>query len=247
MKALSVAGYSKTGKTTASTNIIRELSERGYCVNSIKDIHYEKFTMEKEGSDSWSMQQAGAKRVFARGLRETFMISPERMDIKEMIQYLMGDWLVVEGMKKEALPKVICAESMEQLAELVDENVFCISGKISDEIKEYQGIPVISSIKNTKDLVDLIEMRVFEVLPLNKEECCSACGMSCYKMVGAILKGRKRRSDCLPKRTESVLLKINGKEISIVPYVEKTFYDVVTAYLKNLKGYEKGKIEITLE
>ena len=52
MKVLSVAGYHKTGKTTLVINLIEELKKRGKKVVSIKDIHNEDFSMDKEGSDS---------------------------------------------------------------------------------------------------------------------------------------------------------------------------------------------------
>ena len=51
MKVLSVAGFHHTGKTTLAVNIITELKNRGFKVQSIKDIHSQKFTMEKEGSN----------------------------------------------------------------------------------------------------------------------------------------------------------------------------------------------------
>jgi len=42
-------------------------------------------------------------------------------------------------------------------------------------------------------------------------------------------------------------LTIGGKEIKIVPYVQKTFLDIIKAYLQNLKGYKEGeKIEIEI-
>lgn len=52
MKVLSVIGTSKTGKTTIIENIIRELRRRRYTVGSVKDIHFEKFAMDTEGTNT---------------------------------------------------------------------------------------------------------------------------------------------------------------------------------------------------
>ncbi len=247
MKVFSVAGYSKSGKTSTVTALTGILKERGYRVAAIKDIHYEDFTMEKEGSDSWLFQKKGAEAVFARGLKETYLIKPERIPLPDMLELLQADWVIVEGMKNEPLPKVICAENEEQLSELVDPNAFAISGKISNNMKEYKYLPVVNSLTDPYSLADIIEQKVFEVLPLAKEECCRKCGFSCYQMVGEILAGRKTRQDCQTDHKQNIRLRIGGKEIKMVPFVQNIFRDIIIAFVSNLRGYKKGKIEINLK
>jgi len=46
MKVFSIIGISKSGKTTVAERMIEKLSNRRYTVGSVKEIHYEKFTME---------------------------------------------------------------------------------------------------------------------------------------------------------------------------------------------------------
>jgi len=247
MKVLSVAGYSKTGKTSTVKGLIEELKKRSNRVAAIKDIHFEDFTMEREGSDSWSFQEAGAEAVFARGLNETYLIRPERVVLPELLDMLQADWVVIEGMKREPLPKIICAESEEQLEELVDANVFAISGKISEELNEYHGLPVISNLKEMTKLADLVQQKMFEVLPIADAECCTRCGQTCYEMVGEILTGRRKRDECKTDRNQSIRLLIDKKEVKMVPFVQNIFRDLILAFVSNLKGIKKGKIEITLE
>jgi molybdopterin-guanine dinucleotide biosynthesis protein B len=50
MKVFSVIGLSKSGKTTTIENIIKELRRRNYTVGSVKEIHFEKFKMDIEGT-----------------------------------------------------------------------------------------------------------------------------------------------------------------------------------------------------
>lgn len=52
MKIIMLKGISKTGKTTTAEAVIRELKMRGYTVGSVKDIHFESFTVETGGSRS---------------------------------------------------------------------------------------------------------------------------------------------------------------------------------------------------
>lgn len=71
MKVFSVYGITKSGKTTTIENIIRELKRRGYTVGSVKEIHYEKFAIDTEGTNTDRHRRAGAEPVTARGHFET--------------------------------------------------------------------------------------------------------------------------------------------------------------------------------
>jgi len=246
MKVLSVAGYHHTGKTTLCVNIIKELRRRGYSVASIKDIHAENFTMEKEGSNSWKHWQASQNVVIARGLKETCQIWHQHLSLNEMLARLDADWVIVEGMKTAALPRIICAESASQLDELVNGMVFAISGKWADNHTEYNGLPVFSSQKGIPALVNLIEEKVFDVLPQAEPDCCGHCGLDCHRMVAAILAGTRTRDECVTDRHTGMQLQVNGKEITIVPFVQNIIRDTMLALIKNLKGVETGTIKLTI-
>jgi len=240
MKVISIAGYHHTGKTTTSVELIKELKKRGYKVTSIKDIHNENFTMEKKGSNSWKHAQASGDTVIARGISETYQIWNRQLSLNEMLSHLDSDYVVVEGMRSVALPRIICATDEEQLEELVDGTVFAISGKYSDEHDKYKDLKVFKSKDQIKELTDLVIEKVFPVLPLPKFECCGECGMNCREMVSGILAGRNTREDCKTDRNLDIKIKIAGKDINIVPYVQNTLKDIIKAYVKNLKGYRKG-------
>ena len=247
LKVLSVAGYHHSGKTTTAVALITELRKRGYKVASIKDIHYEKFTMEKIGSNSWKHLSASNETVFARGINETYQIWSKKLSLNDMLANIDADYVIVEGMKKEALPRIICGIDAEQLEELNNGTVFAVSGIYSNEHKTFGDLPVFHPEKDIKALADLVEEKVFEVLPMPDDICCTACGLNCYKMVEAILKGKKTRNDCVTDRKKEVILKINGDEIKLVPFVQKMLKDVTLATVRNFKGCEKGSIEIFID
>lgn len=240
MKVFSVAGYHHTGKTTVSVELIKELRKRGFEVTSIKDIHNEDFTMEKKGSNSWKHAQASGDTVIARGISETYQIWNRQLSLNEMLSHLKSDYVVVEGMKNVALPRIICATNKKQLEELVDGTVFAISGKYADDHDKYNDIKVFRSKDQINELTDLVIEKVFHVLPLPKPECCSECGMNCREMVSGILAGRNSREDCKTDRNLDIQIEIAGKDINIVPYVQNTLKDIIKAYVKNLKGYQIG-------
>ena len=240
MKVFSVAGYHHTGKTTLVVELINELRKRGFKVTSIKDIHNENFTMEKEGSNSWKHAKASGDTVIARGINETYQIWHRQLTLNEMLSHLKGDYVVVEGMKNVALPRIICAKDKEQLEELVDGTVFGISGIYADEHDKFGDIKVFKSKDQIKELTDLVIEKVFPVLPLPKLECCGECGMNCREMVSGILAGRNTREDCKTDRNLDIQIEIAGKDINIVSYVQNTLKDIIKAYVKHLKGYHEG-------
>ncbi len=247
MKVFSVAGLHHTGKTTTVVNLIKVLRKRGYKVVSIKDIHSEKFTMETEGSNSWKHWNASNEVVIARGLTETYQIWHERLTLNQMLSHLSADYVVVEGMKSSPLPRIMCAKDESQLEELVNPTVFAISGIYADDHEHYGNLPVISSRNEAERLADLVEEKVFKVLPDADPECCTHCGGTCFEMVGKILNGTALRSDCHTDNNLKIQLKVDGKEIKIVPFVQDAYRESIKALIRNLKGCEKGRIEIIID
>ena len=247
MKVLSVAGYHHSGKTTLVVNILKELKKRGYKVQSIKDIHYDKFTMETPDSNSWKHWEASDDIVIARGLNETYKIWHRQLTLPEMLLEMQADYLIVEGMTSAALPRIICAKDDEQLDELINDTVIAVSGIFADEHNKYKHLDVYKSIEDIVKLVDLIESKSFEALPQAEPECCSHCGFTCFEMVGKILAGEKSRNDCVTDNLQRVELTVGGKEIKIVPFVQNILADTVEAIVRNLNNSEHGDIKIKLK
>ena len=52
--------------------------------------------------------------------------------------------------------------SLIQWEDRLDDSVFAISGKISIELSEYKGLPVINAMTSIEQLVDLIEEKAIE-------------------------------------------------------------------------------------
>ncbi len=165
MKLITICGYSLTGKTTVAETLIRALKTQGYSVGSVKDIHFEDFALDVPGSNTDKHRQAGSELVTARGKHETDILYPKQLSMQEILAFYTQDFVVVEGYRELAAAKIVTAEKREDLAELLDDNVIAISGKIAQEITEYQGIPVINCLENGAELVDLVLEKAYEYLP----------------------------------------------------------------------------------
>jgi molybdopterin-guanine dinucleotide biosynthesis adapter protein len=246
MKIFSVVGYTQSGKTTTIENVIKELKKRDYTVGTIKDIHFEKFKIDKEGTNTYRHSQAGSELVTARGYHETDILFPRKLSLDEILGFYTQDFVIAEGAVDYNLPVILCAINEEDAVEKYSDNVFAISGKISNSINEFRGIPVINATSDIIKLADLIEEKVFERMPDYPAECCSRCGFDCRTLGIRILKGQSKREDCVIVE-KNITLKIGNKEIEMVPFVQGIFRDVIGAMVKNLKGYKKGKsIEIKI-
>lgn len=160
MKVFSVFGITQSGKTTTIENIIRELKKRRYSVGSVKDIHFEAFAIDREGTNTYRHKMAGSELVTARGCYETDILFPEQLSIEKILGFYEQDYVVLEGVTDCNVPKILTAHSREEIVERLDRSVFAISGRISAQLNEYNGIPVINAMDDITGLVDLIEEKV---------------------------------------------------------------------------------------
>ena len=148
MKIFSVIGHSGTGKTTLVTKLISHFTSLGYNVGSIKSIHRENFSLDKEGKDTYEHRKAGAEPVCALTGRDVSLIFNATLEfsrITELFNYLKKDLLIVEGMKDKDFPSIICSKEKEGGIEMAKgKDVICFSGLLSDKEKEIKGKPVIS-------------------------------------------------------------------------------------------------------
>jgi molybdopterin-guanine dinucleotide biosynthesis protein B len=157
LKIISVYGYSNSGKTTTVECLIRELVNRGYTVGTVKEIHYEEFTIDTEGSNTDRHRKAGAELVTARGLFETDILYREKLPIQEILKFYKQDYVILEGVTDFDVPKILCATNPEDVLKRMSPGVFALSGVIANEITGYEKLPVINAMNNIEKLTDLVE------------------------------------------------------------------------------------------
>ncbi|MCL0076168.1 molybdopterin-guanine dinucleotide biosynthesis protein MobB, partial [Dehalococcoidia bacterium] len=97
MKAFSVIGITQSGKTTTIENIIRGLKKRRYSVGSVKEIHFEEFAIDQEGTNTYRHRVAGSELVTARGYYETDILFPEQLSMEQILRFYEQDYIVLEG------------------------------------------------------------------------------------------------------------------------------------------------------
>ena len=165
------------------------------------------------------------------------------------------DYVVLEGVSDFPCPVIVTGHTTQDLDIKINERTFLISGVISSNNEifndknsyKYKNIRALDALTDIETIVDIIEAKVFEVLPDFDAKCCMACGYDCYGFCTAVLRGELKRNDCVDSN-KIVSLKIDGKYIPMVPFVQNILKNAVNGIVKELDGYsEKAKIEICID
>lgn len=113
---MQVVGYKNSGKTTLISELIRRLSEQKVRIGTVKhDAHG--FIADREGSDSWQHQEAGALYTAITSPYGTATFEKRGLTLDELIERMVRDTaissdgpldlILVEGFKTASYPKIV--------------------------------------------------------------------------------------------------------------------------------------------
>ena len=110
MNVIGIVGWKNSGKTTLAAALIRELSGRGLTVSSIKHAHH-MVDVDQPGTDSYKHREAGAREVILAGGQRIAIMhelwGAGEPSLEDLLARLSPcDWVVVEGYKTHAHPKI---------------------------------------------------------------------------------------------------------------------------------------------
>ncbi|MEO5881575.1 MAG: molybdopterin-guanine dinucleotide biosynthesis protein B [Caldimonas sp.] len=148
MNVIGLCGYSGSGKTTLAERLVPRLRLDGQRVSVVKHAHHE-FDIDHEGKDSWRHRQAGAFEVVIASNRRLakmreYPVEAEP-DVHGMIAELSPcDWVLVEGFKHAALPKLeVWRAATGKPAQYPDDPfVLAIATDSADALPVPTGLPV---------------------------------------------------------------------------------------------------------
>ncbi len=142
---IAAVGTSGSGKTTTLEFLISHLSAEGYKIGTIKHIHREGFTIDREGSNTWRFAKAGSKVIAAISPQEIAIIKKTDADLSELDRIIEAlvkenvDIVFIEGFhtliaKRTDIQKIITALDEANLQTVLDttvEPILAITGVIS--------------------------------------------------------------------------------------------------------------------
>ena len=240
MRVIGIIGYKKSGKTALMLKLSDELTKRGYKVAVIKHVNED---LDLANSDTSKYKEV-LTQVAAITPKEVVIFLKNKNNLEEIIKYFEADIILIEGFKKEkTFPKIVCLREESEKAELFDGLQLCTTGFTSKEVNEKLCD---FNILNDEDIKKIAEMAInksFKLPNLN----CGECGyQDCYGLAQEIVKGNKILDDC-PSLEPETLVKVNGKIISMNPFIAKIIKNTITGLLSSLKGFTKGDIEIKIK
>jgi len=236
MKLIMLKGVSKSGKTAVAEKIIAGLKARGYTVSSVKDIHSSAYACDEEGTDTDRHRRSGANPVTGRGVHDTAVMFNGSLDIDRILDMCGTDYVVLEGDSGANCPKIVTGRTPEEADGLIDGRTIALSGIMAEHMTEYRGLPVINGLTDAAALCDLIEEKTPERMPNFAPGRCSRCGGDCRSLLERVLRGEASAEDCI-LRGRGISVRIDGEELSMVPFVEDIVAGAITGVLKTLKGY----------
>lgn len=110
MKIFGFAGYSGSGKTTLIEQLIPKFAARGLTVSLIKHAHHD-FDIDQPGKDSYRHRKAGCKEVLISSDQRWALMHELRGEPEPALDRLLDrldavDWVLIEGFKRVAIPKI---------------------------------------------------------------------------------------------------------------------------------------------
>src|SRR5262245_26396680 len=110
MRLFGFAGWSGSGKTTLIERLIPHLVARGATVSLIKHAHHG-FDVDQPGKDSWRHRHAGCSEVLITSAARYALVhdlpGQSELTLAEAVARVSPcDLLLVEGFKREPLPKL---------------------------------------------------------------------------------------------------------------------------------------------
>ncbi|MBE3090813.1 MAG: molybdopterin-guanine dinucleotide biosynthesis protein B [Candidatus Atribacteria bacterium] len=240
MRVIGITGYKKSGKTTLTLKLSNELIKRGYKVAVVKHVNED---LDLVNSDTSKYKEV-LTQVAAITPKEVVFFLKNKKSLEEIIKYFKADIILIEGFKREkTFPKIVCLREESEKAELFDGLQLCTAGFVSKEANEKLCDFDILKDEDIKKIANIVIEKSFKLPNLN----CGECGyQDCYGLAREIVKGNKTLDDC-PSLEPSTLVKVDGKIISVKPFVAKIIKNTITGLLSSLKGFIKGDIEIKIK
>lgn len=170
---VAAVGTSGSGKTTTLEFLISHFASEGYRIGTIKHIHREGFTIDKEGTNTWRYAKAGSKVIVAISpgeiaiLRKTDAALNDLDRVIGLLAQEQLDMIFIEGFhkliaKRTDIPKIVTAENEEKLKRTMEETaepILAVTGVISQNKPaiNWLEIPIINLQTEGEQLLKLVK------------------------------------------------------------------------------------------
>ena len=236
LKVVGIVGYQDSGKTTLTRALARELTGRGHEVAVIKHSSHH---LDLPGKDTAALGEAVGQVGFISP-QESAVFWRKSLSLENIAPYLEADIILVEGFKKEkTFPKIACLRGEPDDQNLFDGLIICAVGPADQS--EGVDVPLLSR-DEVNNIADLVEEKAFKLPNLD----CEGCGYErCYDLAREIVAGTRSVEDCVSLRPATEV-RVDGQLLSMNPFISGIVRGAIMGMLSSLKGFKKGRIEISI-
>jgi molybdopterin-guanine dinucleotide biosynthesis protein B len=239
LRVLGIVGYKDSGKTTLVRSLAQELIDRGHQVAIVKHTHHR---LNPPGKDTAVLGDVAAQVAIISPC-ESALVWRQPLSLEDVLPYLAGDIILVEGFKKEqTFPKIACLRGEPDDRDLFDGLVLCAVGPSPEVMIQGTGVPFVDR-NDVSRIADLAEEKGFKLPNLD----CGGCGHErCYDLARDIVAGTSSAADCvsLEPTTE---VRIDGELLPLNPFIAQMVRNTILGLLSPLKGVKPGGVEISIE
>lgn len=235
-KVIGIVGYKNSGKTTLTHALGQELTARGHNVAVIKHSSH---NLDVQGKDTAMLGEMSGQMGFISP-RESAVIWKKSLSLENIIPYLEGDFILVEGFKEQrTFPKIACLRGQPDDRDLFDGLLICAVGP--DTTMEGVDVPLFHR-DDVEPIADLVEEKAFKLPKLD----CGGCGHErCYDLAREIVAGKRSVEDCVSLHPNTKV-SIDGAPLALNPFIAGIVRDTILALLSSFKGFKPGKVEISI-
>lgn len=233
MKAASVHGFKKSGKTKLCIDLLKELRQRGLHPAAMKCSNHQQ--MHVSDTDTGQMLDV-CDTVGAAFGGESSLMQRGRPDPAHLFKTLQNELVIMEGGRSIFwLPRIVILRTPADADELLQGITLATWGPV-----KVAGVPAVERIE---DLADLVLERGFALPGLD----CGLCGReNCHGLAREIVAGTAAATDC-PASAPKLEIRVNGRLLAMNGFVQRIFTGALTGMLKECKGYGPGRLEISLD
>ncbi len=250
LKVIGIIGYKNSGKTTLTHALARELTGRGHEVTVIKHSSHH---LDLPGKDTTALAEAVGQVGFISP-QESGVFWKKSLSLENIIPYLEAEFILVEGFKAEkTFPKIVCLRGEPDDRDLFDGLAICAvlpppsqggvgggSHGLADQVEEVD-VPLLTR-DEVGQIADMVEEKAFKLPNLD----CGGCGHErCYDMAREIVAGTGSVEDCISLQPATEI-RIDGRPMPMNPFISSIVRNTILGMLSPLKGFKKGKIEISI-
>lgn len=242
MKLVGIIGYKKSGKTFFITKLAKFLKDKGLKVSILKSIHG---GISDKSTDTGKFLGVSDAVAAITQNGSNFYIK-DFVDFDKVLSLIDGDITLVEGFKSRTdYPRILLFRTEKEIESLSNGLELAYASLDNYEGKYKPFYPISEIDRYLPEIADLILDKSFKLPGID----CGSCGFpTCHMLGQEILKGNKSISDCtVLSAKKDVVLKVDGKVVPLMPFVEDIIKNMTIEALSTLKGIDGKTISLTIK